>query len=267
MNATRLRYGWGLLGILLISSFVSADRYRPARIDAFRPGETLEFRVHYGFITAGEAVIRVEPQVHTVNRRPCYKIEVSGRSTGAFDMFTRIRDAWGTYVDTLAYVPQRAYRNIEEGKYRKYEVTEFDHARDTAVVVDARRQQEKRVAIPEGVFDLVSGSYYLRLLPYERMRVGDTIRLDGLLENQLYHLKVVYQGRQMLKTSDFGKVEAHCLVPQMPNNKLFDGENAIEVFVSADRNRIPLKIRANMFVGAVEVDLRKHSGLRYPFGG
>ena len=41
----------------------------------------------------------------------------------------------------------------------------------------------------------------------------------------------------------------------MPENKLFDGENSIKVWLSDDINKVPLKIRANMFVGAVEVDI------------
>ena len=41
----------------------------------------------------------------------------------------------------------------------------------------------------------------------------------------------------------------------MPENSLFDGENSIRVWISDDINKVPLKIKANMFVGAVEVDI------------
>jgi hypothetical protein len=48
----------------------------------------------------------------------------------------------------------------------------------------------------------------------------------------------------------------------MPNNKLFKGENAISVYLSDDRNKIPVLIQAEMFVGAVKVDMYKYQGLK-----
>ena len=50
----------------------------------------------------------------------------------------------------------------------------------------------------------------------------------------------------------------------MPSNGLFDGENAIKLWLSDDRNRVALKIQAEMFVGAVEIDLKHYQGLRNP---
>ena len=48
----------------------------------------------------------------------------------------------------------------------------------------------------------------------------------------------------------------------MPKNKLFDGEDAISVYLSDDKNKIPVLIQAEMFVGAVKIDLYKYKGLK-----
>ncbi len=89
----------------------------------------------------------------------------------------------------------------------------------------------------------------------------DHIECKMILE--VYKMKIVYRGKARVKTK-FGKVSAYVISPVMPKNKLFDGENSIRVWLSDDGNRIPLKIQADMFVGAVEVDLKGYKGLRNP---
>jgi hypothetical protein len=52
----------------------------------------------------------------------------------------------------------------------------------------------------------------------------------------------------------------------MPPNKLFDGENSITIWFSDDKNFIPLKVSANMFIGSAGVELTAFQGLRNPPG-
>lgn len=36
------------------------------------------------------------------------------KTTGLFDLFVKIRENWGAYVDTASIIPYKAYRFIEE---------------------------------------------------------------------------------------------------------------------------------------------------------
>jgi hypothetical protein len=110
---------------------------------------------------------------------------------------------------------------------------------------------------------MVSGYYYFRLVDYSQLKVGDVINVTGMFEEKIYNLKVKYSGKERIKTK-FGRINAIVLTPQLPENKLFDGENAVQFFISDDQNRIPLKIRAELVVGAVELDIKGYSGLKYP---
>ena len=44
----------------------------------------------------------------------------------------------------------------------------------------------------------------------------------------------------------------------MPENKLFNGQDAIKVWLSDDEDKIPLKVKAEMFIGAIEIDIKKY---------
>jgi len=59
-----------------------------------------------------------------------------------------------------------------------------------------------------------------------------------------------------------GKVRTIVLVPVMPKNKIFDGENSVSAWFSDDKNRIPVKISAELFIGSASVELIDYSGLR-----
>jgi hypothetical protein len=107
----------------------------------------------------------------------------------------------------------------------------------------------------------VSGFYYLRTLHFDRMKVGEVIKMPAFLDGENFMLDVIFKGRETVETKA-GTVRTFKLVPRMPNNKMFRGENSISVYFSDDRNKIPVLFQAEMFVGTVKVDMVKYQGLK-----
>ena len=256
--------------ILLLSAAAQrtlgpGDAVRHIPQSSFGRGEVIKYTVHYGLINGGEATVETAGSLERVNDRPCYKATVSGRTTGSFDFFLRIRDQWRAYIDTTSILPIRSQRDIAEKNYRKKETVNFDHVHDLAEVQDHNKDHPKRttVKIPNNSLELVSGFYYLRTFNFDRMRVGEVIKMPAYLDGDNFLLEVVYKGREIVETKA-GDIRAFKLVPKMPNNKLFRGENAISVYFSDDRNKIPVLFQAEMFVGTVKVDMVKYQGLKAP---
>jgi hypothetical protein len=75
-----------------------------------------------------------------------------------------------------------------------------------------------------------------------------------------------FLGRKALKTK-VGTFNALVLAPVVPfasgGTSIFDGENSVELFLSDDENKIPLKVKIKLLVGAVEIDLAKYQGLKH----
>jgi hypothetical protein len=263
-----MRRVFGIIGLLIVSfccSFTNRETIALVPIN-YGPKESFDFRVHYGFITAGEARIEVSDQYYLINNKICMKATCTGRSSGSFDLVLRIRDVWTTYIDTVSKVSQKSTRNIEEGKYRLKEVVQFNYPANKAIVDWENRHKKKgheEYTITGDLQDIVSGAYYLRVVDYDKLKPGDIMEVNSFLEDQVYSLKIRYKGKEVIKT-DFGKISAIKLAPIMPENGLFEGENSIRVWLSDDKNRLPLKIQADMFVGAVEIDLKGYKNLKYP---
>ncbi|GAA3922277.1 DUF3108 domain-containing protein [Hymenobacter algoricola] len=254
-----------LLPLAALFAFGPGDAVRNVPNSSFERGEVLYYRVHYGLINAADATIEVSKDLQRVNDRPCYKATVTGRTTGSFDFFMRVRDTWRTYIDTTSILPQKFFRNIEENNYRKKETIDFDHVKDVAQVETRKKDKDnvrhETFKVPDNVQDMVSGFYFLRTLNYDNRRIGDVIRVQGFFDNQVFTMDVIYKGRETVETKA-GDIRAIKLVPKMPANKLFRGENAISVYLSDDRNKVPVLIQAELFVGAVKVDMYKYQGLK-----
>ncbi|HEY4650084.1 MAG TPA: DUF3108 domain-containing protein [Pontibacter sp.] len=254
-----------LLLVIVLSAFATKDRMRTIRNESFSTGEVLKYKVRYGPIVAAEATIDISDNLHTINGRPTYRATVYGRTTNSFDLFIKVRDTWQSYIDTAAIVPHRFYRNIEEGSYRKKETVDFDHYSNTAAVkMKKKKDPEKNSThkVTDNIQDIVSGFYYLRTLNYDNMRKGEKFNIKGFFDEEIFDMEVTYKGHETVNTRS-GKMKAIKLVPKMPKNEMFKGENAIAVYLSDDDNKIPVLIEAEMFVGSLKVDLYDYKNLKH----
>ncbi|AWW29847.1 DUF3108 domain-containing protein [Echinicola strongylocentroti] len=244
-----------------ISTSVFGQQYsRP-----YQEGEELTFKVKYLFFNAAEAKMIIDNQIHTMNGQPSYKIDVYGKTLSIFSIF-KVKDNWGSYMDTSLNIPYRSYRHIEEGGYRKHEIVDFDHKAGTATVKEYDRENKrlkdtKEFDIQSGIQDIVSGFYYMRHLDYRLYRRGDVINVKGFFDEKTYDLKLIYEGRDRISTK-IGEFDTIIISPVMPNNKLFSGENPIKMWITNDKNRIPIKVEAELVVGSLNMEITEATGLR-----
>lgn len=243
--------------------------YPAVRNQSFGKGELLEYKMTFGFFTVGKGITRIENQYYKINNRDCFKVDVFGKTVGMVDWVADVDDQWGAYIDTAALLPHVSYRKIREGKYKKDEVINFDHAnrKIEAKVFNHKTGKFKNPvyydAPPTQVRDMISGFMYLRTQDLSKVKPGDTVMISGFFEDTFYKLGIVFKGKEVLKTKA-GKFNSLVFKPVMPENSLFKGKDSITVWFSDDKNRIPLQVSASMFIGSAGVELVSYSGLKNP---
>jgi hypothetical protein len=254
----------------LLTAFTGEEpaSYPYVKNDSFKRGELIEFKMNYGIFTVGRGSARIDAQYHKVNDRMCFKVDVTGKTVGMVDWVADVNDRWGAFIDTAALVPHQFYRQIREGRYKKDEWTYFDHANKKIEVKTlnnktGKLKPSKFYDAPQFVRDMIGGFLYLRVMDFSRMKVNDTVTVTGFFEDEFYKLKIIYRGKETVRLK-VGKVRALLFEPLMPKNKMFEGENSIKAYFSDDKNRIPVKIDAEMFVGSAGVELTHYSGLKHP---
>jgi hypothetical protein len=249
------------VGITLVSNR-TAESYRVVQNNSFSTGEKVEYRVHYGFINAAEARVEVGKSVVNVNNRPCYRVNVFGRTVGPFDFISKVRDTWRSYIDTSAILPQMFSQSIQENSYRKEETVIFNHNDDMAH--STLRDEKKSFKVPNNVHDIVSGYYFLRTIDFSELTEGDVVEVPTFFNQEVYKLKVKYRGKDVIKTK-FGRMKVLRVTPLIPDNKLFKGENSMKIWVSDDENKIPVKVQVELWIGSIEMDLKSFKGLKSDF--
>jgi hypothetical protein len=251
-----------LLGLILTTcSFVVSDNYRYLPNHAFKAGEYFEYKVKYGFLNVGEASVEVSPQIYSVNNRPCYRVNIFGRTTGITDLF-HIRNTYRSYIDTFAILPQKFLMDLQENNYRKEQIITFDHIANAAV----REQNKERQTfkLPDDVHDVVSGYYFLRTIDFTKVKIGETVSSNMFFDDEIYNMRVKYNGKGVIRTK-YGKINVIKLNPILPKNSMFDGEDAIRIWVSDDKNRVPIKIEVDFAVGGATMELKNYRNTKYQF--
>lgn len=233
---------------------------------AFTFGEELRFEVTYGWLDLAEAKLKVDKKAVLEGSKAHYKIDAFGNTKGAATLFGRVNDNWGTHLDTNSLLPSLSYRYIEEGKYRKNEKVYFDQVNKKAKVELYDRENKalkevKEYKLPNQVQDLVSGFYLLRAMDLSKLRKGEQILITGFFDKEIYNLKLIFEGTEKIETN-IGTKETYIFSPQLPKNKLFRGDFPVKVWVTKDQNKIPVKIKANLFIGSLNIDIASANGLR-----
>lgn len=233
---------------------------------AFTFGEELSFEVSYGWLDLADAKLQISRRSHNHNDIPHFKIDVFGKTKGAATIFGRVNDNWGTILNPQTMLPYQSYRHIEEGKYRKHELVYLDQKNKKARVElydkENRNLKEAREYDLKGeVQDLVSGFYYLRSLDLSNLKPGEVIQIRGFFDKEIYNIKLIYEGTERIETN-LGEKETYIFSPEIPPNKLFRGTYPVKVWVTKDQNKIPVKIKANLFLGSLNLDIISAKGLR-----
>ncbi|MDA8886259.1 DUF3108 domain-containing protein [Bacteroidia bacterium] len=260
MNAIKL---FSLIGLLILSSAYTneTDEYDSLRKKdntAFSYGEELKYRVHYGWINAANVTIKVADKPTMVKGRKTFKVSAYGRTFKSFDWAFKVRDNFVSYIDSQSLAPLKYWKKVQEDNYRDEDLVFYDHEKKWLT------GKKKNMEMPAYLQDLVSGLYYARTIDFENARIGQSFPLDIYLDQEIYNLKFKYIGTEVIKT-DLGKVKCYKLRPQLVVDRVFKDEDDMTVWVSADENKIPIRVQADIYVGSVKVDITKTSGLRNPF--
>lgn len=230
----------------------------------YKPGEWLKFRLHYGFLNASYATLHLTND--SLNGIPVYHVVGRGQTTGFASLFFKVDDTYETYFNPQDGRPYRFIRKIDEGGYTKDIEIEFDYDKSQAVLHDKEAKKKHYFDTEKSIQDLISAFYYLRAnYEPEQLEVGKYIDLDLLYDDDgIFRFRLKYLGKEVVR-SKFGKVECHMFRPYVQSGRVFKEQESLTLWVSNDKNKIPIRIEADLRVGSIKADLDGYNSLRHPF--
>ncbi|MDT0553392.1 DUF3108 domain-containing protein [Urechidicola vernalis] len=245
---------------LFILIFLCVFLKSEAQKKAYQSGEWLKFRMHYGLINAGYASIEIKDVDEDAN---AYHVTGLGWTTGITKFFFPVEDDYQTWFNKDTELPYHFRRRISEGGHYKSRDIYFDQNAKTALVKDHKRKTEKTFEI-DNVQDMISSFYKLRNHDISNLEIGDELKLMMFFDSETYDFRMRYLGDEVID-SKFGKIKCHKFRPLVQSGRVFEAEESLTVWVTADLNKIPIRIKADLAVGSLKADLDEFKGLANSF--
>jgi len=240
----------------------SQESWRQIKNEAFKAGERLQYRFYYdavltGKVTAGTGVMEVKKTDKKYNDREVYHIDTEGQSKGMFNWFFKVHDQFDSYIDQGFIAPHYFERRTREGGYKKDDEYKFDHINNT---VTTRKQTKP---IPRYTQDFISAVYYARTFNSDSLEVGDMLPVNFFLDDSVYTSAIIFDGKEIINI-ELGKFRCLRFKPGMATGEVFSNKYPMTLWVTDDKNHLPVLAVSAVIVGNVKAELTEYEGLANP---
>ncbi len=235
---------WALV-LIITSGLHAAKAYAGTKIP-FGPGEKLRFVLMWAVIPAGEATLEVMP-MKTIDGQKAYHFRLTAQSNAFVDLFYKVRDRIDAFASADMSHAIQFFQKQREGDHRKDVEIRFDAKTFTAEYNDGKKY--KKTVIPEGTFDPLGVFYYSRMADF---------KTDGLIVCPVSDGKKCVQGRARIIREETieivsGTYKTYLIEPDLKHvGGVFekDKKAKIQLWVTADEHRIPVKIASKVAIGS-----------------
>jgi hypothetical protein len=236
---------------------------------SFRPGEEARYRISYNWFVLWTDVgeVRFSVKDSKVSGIPCLHLLAVGATYKSWDWFFKVRDRYESWVDPETLKPIVFNRDVYEGGYTIKHRYVFNHRKGLAYTQTQNNDKPARrdtFSITDCTFDLVSVLYYVRNIDYSGYRVNDTIPITILLDNEIYNIYFRYLGTEKKKIKKLGEIDCMKFSAMLIQGSVFKGGEKMFLWVTNDKNRIPVYIESPIIIGSVRGTLVDIKGNKYP---
>jgi hypothetical protein len=241
--------------MLLAFALVSATGVRAEELSSaapFSPGERLEFELRWEFVPAGRATLAVMPPTE-IDGKPVRHFVMTARTNRFLDTFYKVRDRIESFVDPGMNHSLFYKKRQREGKTRRDVEVRFDWEAGTAHYANFGKPRDP-LPLKPGTFDPLSAFYFARTLPLKPDMVVERPVTDGK-KNVIGRLAVATRETITVKGKRY---DTYRLAPDLKHvGGVFEKteDAGMDVWVTADARRIPVRIQSSVVVGDFVAEL------------
>jgi hypothetical protein len=250
-------------------SFIGFGQDCTVKEFSFKSGERVTYRAVYnwGFIwiNAGDVFFSVSDTVY--RNQPALHLVSKGWSLPRYDRFYKVRDRFESIVNKSTLQPYWFERETYEGGFEVFNRYVFKESPKTVEIVSQtsdRPFKKETLTYKPCTFDVLSAIYHCRNLDFDKYKKGDRIPITIAIDNEIFDLFIRYHGKERLKTRDGEIYNTIRFTAMLVEGTIFKGGEDLMVWVTDDKNRIPLLVEAKILVGSVKAVLVGMEGLKYP---
>ena len=235
----------------------------------FQSGEKINYKVSYnwGFVwvDAGKVVFEVDSVMH--DDRPAFHFQSFGRSLSSYDWLFKVRDSFESVADADGFNPYWFTRKTREGHFRVNNKFYFDYKNKLIIsqTENSNKAQQTDSLLLDGfVLDVQTAVYFFRTLEFEHMTEGEKIPFRVIIDGEIFDLHGQYLGEEIIENHDGQIYRCHKFSAMLVEGTLFTGGEDLFVWLSDDKNRIPILVEAKILVGSVKAYFTGGENILHP---
>jgi len=261
-----------LLMVVAFSIFLSLNASENIPLDtelAFQSGEEITYTAMYtlGFLftEVGEVSLSINAEEDTSEQ---FHIKATGTTYRFYDNFFKVRDFYEARFLYPDFKSTYFHRDVYEGGYTIKNTYFFDWEKGEINGTVEKKKGTNTVNVQMNnlqPFDVLTCLYYFRNIDFEQGKVNTIYPMSVMLDDSIYTIGCKYLGKEERKIKAMNaKVNCIKLQLQVIAGEVFKGNEVITIWVSDDKNRIPLDMEFPIRVGKMKARIQKYKNLKYP---
>lgn len=242
--------------LALVASLSAQEKAVPA----FPLGESVRFKIYYGWFALGEAYISVGDELVDGQY---YDSQIGARTIGLFSWLAGIDNSYSGHVNIADYKTIESEKHLDErkGKYDQWNIFDYDKMVTKVKIKDHSKSNPDKtiqVDLTPDTYDLHGTYMFLRSKLWSGLKKGEAIHLKTYWEDKLYAFGMEYGGTERIKY-DGDKYRTHKFYALFPVSRTFPKEKAVTFYLlEQDGMAIPLLIEADLKIGKVRCELQEY---------
>ena len=252
-----------LLTVLITSIGIAVFSQNIANT-AFKSGEVIRLKGSYFMsnLWADLAEIKMEVSDFAAEGKQLYSLKATFSTYSNYDSFFKIRDLYQSWIGKSDLKPYIFKRNVDEGGFKfnmKYIIRRAALQAKYELEKDGKTSAST-IKIKDDTQDLVSILYYIRTFDFEKMAVNKATTISVLVDDKINNITILYKGKETIKNDFLGQKACYKLAVSINQQGLLMKESNF-LWLSADKNKLPVQIKAEIPVGSIQIRLIDAKGI------
>ncbi len=237
--------------------------------EVFGNGEQASYTVSYNWgpvwVDAGLVTFSAVSEVR--QGKPVWHLRSTGKTFASYDIMFKVRDYYDAWIDPATFKTAEFRRYIYEGGYTLQNTLVFDHSKGIVLANTKSNNNPMRIDtlhIKPCTFDMLGAVYYVRTIDLASMKPEASLPVNVLIDDSVYQVFIRYAGKEVVENTDGKKYRCLKFHAKMVSGTIFKGEEDVSVWVTDDRNKVPVYIEAHIQIGTIKAYLKETKGLKSP---
>lgn len=227
-----------------------------ARELPFAAGERIKLGLYYkwGAINTEVAEANVDLDSLRYEGTPAFHTAFTVKSAPFFDIFFKMREDFQSWFTLDGLRPLQFSRDTYEGGYTATNLYLYDWEQKqihATVNFAGGGPQSLDIPLHDCSYDLPTMIYYLRSSDFRQMQPGKSYPLSFAIDDNVFDIRLTYKGEETLKVRKLGKMKVRHFSCSVVSGAMFEGNQELQFWLSADEDAFPVAVMAPLRVGSV----------------